>query len=216
MQGLVTAAVINYQTPDLLTDAVRSFRKYYRDVPLIVVENGSMDDSFECIKTLQAAFPDSITLIRNAENLYHGPAMDQAIRSSKTPFVYVFDSDTRTKSGGFLEAMTKMMTEDSMCYAVGKIVTVNRRGFAATAGTPVPVSAFMLIRKEKYELLAPFEHHGLPVLKNCIDAARNGWRICSYPVEEYVEHFGRGTADRYGYGLGWRSRIDYLLNRLGL
>ncbi|MCH8276573.1 MAG: hypothetical protein IIA50_03400 [Bacteroidetes bacterium] len=74
----------------------------------------------------------------------------------------------------------------------------------------------MLIRKEKYESLAPFEHHGLPVLKNCIDAARNGWRICSYPVEEYVEHFGRGTADRYGYGLGWRSRIDYLLNRLGL
>ncbi len=216
MQEIVTGAVVNYQTPDLLDDAVRSFKKFYPDISLIVVENGSEDDSPERVEKLRAAFPGSITVIRNDVNRYHGPAMDQAIRSCGTPFVYVFDSDTRTINGGFLEAMKQIMTDDSRCYAVGKRVTVNKRGFATPGGIPVPVSAYMLISREKYELITPFEHHGLPVLKNCIEAARKGWRIRSYPVEEYVEHLGRGTAERFGYGLGLRSRFDYLLNRLGL
>lgn len=216
MKDLVSAAVVNFQTPDLLRDAVQSFRGFYPDLSLLIVENGSQDESAERIEQLRKDAPDQISVISNEKNRFHGPAMDQSIRACETPYVYIFDSDTKTLEGGFLESMIQIMESDSRCYSVGNRVAVSKRGFARPGGLPVPVSAFMLIRKNMYVQLSPFEHHGLPVLKNFTDAARKGWRVRQFAVEQYVEHLGRGTADRFGYGLGLRSRLDYLLNRLGL
>jgi len=56
----------------------------------------------------------------------------------------------------------------------------------------------------------------LPVLKNCMEAGKKGWNICPFPIADYIEHLGRGTAKKYGYGLGFKSRWDFLLNKLGL
>ena len=66
-----------------------------------------------------------------------------------------------------------------------------------------------------YETLPPFVHHGLPVLANMRAAHARGLRVAPFPIADYVWHKGRGTAARFGYGLGWRSRLDYLLHRLG-
>jgi hypothetical protein len=119
--------------------------------------------------------------------------------------------------------MNERMAGDASVYAVGKRIVVDHRGFAAEtaeggseATIPVPVSAYMLLRRDMYVDLPPFEHHGLPVLKNCVEARERGWRIADFPTDEYVEHLGRGTAERFGYGLGWRSRLDFFLHRLGL
>ena len=74
----------------------------------------------------------------------------------------------------------------------------------------------MLVKRTLYHRLPPFVHHGLPVLQNFRAAAEEGLRVCDFPVQDYVLHHGRGTVSRYGYGLGWRSRVSYLLHRLGL
>jgi len=212
----ITAAVINFQTPDLLDIAVRSFFRVYPEIPMLVIDNGSQDDSVDRIRKLESEFSPRLTAIYNESNVFHGPAMEQAMKAAESEFVYLFDSDTVTVQGGFLEKMMELLNSEARSFACGKRVTVNKRGFLSTGGVPVPVSAFMLVRTSMYIQLSPFEHHGLPVLKCCTEAARKGWRISPFAVDEYVEHKGRGTAEKFGYGLGWKSRLNYLLNRFGL
>jgi glycosyltransferase involved in cell wall biosynthesis len=216
LSALVSAAVVNYQTPDLLEAAVESFCRMYPRVPLLIIDNGSRDGSPALIHGLHAARPGQITTLLLEENRYHGPAMHVAMQQLHTPYVYIFDSDTETERGGFLEAMTALLADEETRYGAGQIVHVNKRGFAARSGVPVLASAHMLLKRDLYHQLPPFVHHGLPALANFAAAAARGYRLCAFPIQAYVRHLGRGTADRYGYGLGVRSKLDFLLNKLGL
>ena len=65
-------------------------------------------------------------------------------------------------------------------------------------------------------MLSPELVHGLPVLHNFRAAARAGYEVVPFPVQDYVRHLGRGTVSRFGYSLGLRSKLDFLLNKLGL
>ena len=101
-------------------------------------------------------------------------------------------------------------------YAVGLIDTVNKRGFHSDEGTPIVLSPYMILRRKLYHEFPPFEHRGMPTLRNFAAAQRQGYLLRTFPVEKYVAHFGRGTASRFGYGLGMRGKVDYVLNKLGL
>ena len=49
----LSAVIIHYQTPDLLKIAVESFKRFYPQTPLYVVDNGSDSDKFgESFKNL--------------------------------------------------------------------------------------------------------------------------------------------------------------------
>lgn len=212
----VTAVVINYQTPDLLEKAVRSFHHFYPEVPILLVDNGSRDRSRDLIAELARELEPATEPLFVEENIYHGPAMHLALESVSTPHVFILDSDTETERGGFLEPMEDLLEKSERTYGVGHVVHVNQRGFAVSAGIPVLQSAYMLIKRSIYFQLPPFIHHGLPVLNNFKAAAAEGYHVEDFPVQDYVKHLGRGTAERYGYGLGLRSRLDYVLNKLGL
>lgn len=212
----VLTAIIHYQTPDLLRAAVRSFRAVYPEADLLIVDNGSKDGSEAEVLRIaaEAGGPTRTQLL--PVNEFHGPAMDRVLREASSDAVFFLDSDTVTRRGDFLQPMLKAVFAADDILGAGKLVTVDRRGFAAPVGIPVPASAYMLIRRSLYLNLPPFVHHGLPVLAACAVAHRRGLRLESFPVDTYVDHLGRGTAERFGYGLGLRSRLDYLLHRLGL
>ena len=104
----VTTVIINFQTPDLLKTAVQSFKKHCPEVPLWVIDNGSKDDSPKVIKGLEGTFPNTNGYFME-KNIYHGPAMDFAIRNLvETPYVFLLDSDTEVLKPGFLEQMEKI------------------------------------------------------------------------------------------------------------
>lgn len=151
---------INFQTPDLLEVPVESFRKFYSTIPILLVDNGSQDNSTDKIRQL--------------EKKYSG------------------------------------------CTQSLLIDAVNRRGFHSDEGTPIVLSPDMMLRRKLYHDFPPFEHRGMPTLRNFVAAQRYGCVLKSFPVEKYVAHFGRGTVSRYGYGLGMRGKVDYVLNKLGL
>jgi hypothetical protein len=210
----VLTAIIHFQTPDLLLQAVESFRRHEASAPLLVVDNGSADGSAQVVETLSDRF-ENLDVRMLEENCFHGPAMDLALREAQEDCVFFLDSDTITHRGGFLAPMAAQATTAGN-WACGQVTHADSRGFAATAGTPVPVSAFMMINRAAYSGLPPFIHHGLPVLQASQAAAAQNLSVADFPVEQYVEHLGRGTAERFGYGLGWRSRLNYLLHRLGI
>lgn len=210
----ILTAIIHYQTPDLLLQAVESFRRHEPAAPLLIVDNGSADGSASMVEALPDQF-DALEVRMLDENCFHGPAMDLVLREAREDCVFFLDSDTITHKTGFLEPMAieAAKTEN---WACGQVTHADSRGFANREGTPVPVSAFMMIDRSAYVGLPPFIHHGLPVLQASQAAAALGLSVADFPVERYVEHLGRGTAERFGYGLGWRSRLNYLMHRLGI
>jgi hypothetical protein len=214
--GQITAVVVNYQTPDLLERAVTTFKEFYPDVPLLVVDNGSRDASRRLIGELAGRFASTLRPLLLDENIFHGPALDLALRSLPSEFVYVFDSDAFTLRGGFLEEMSRRLQADPDAYGIGKVVTVDHRGFAAARGVPTVTTPHMLLRRSRYEGFPPFEHHGMPTLKNFTAARDAGLKMLDFPITDYVEHEGRGTAGRFGYSLGLRSKLDLILHKLGL
>lgn len=207
------AVVVNYRTPDLLRGAVESFCAFYPTVPLVIVDNGSQDDSRKVIEELCDTLAN-VTAEYRTENVGHGPAMHGVIARGEFDWYLFLDSDTVTRKGGFLEKMLPEF-DDPQVYGVGQIFLTNRRGFYDPQGVPALVAAYMLIREEQYRDLPPFEHHGSPVTANFTEAARRNYRLLDFPIGDYIDHLHRGTVSRFGYGLGLKGKINYLLNKLG-
>lgn len=203
----VTAAVVNYGTPDLTRAAVWSLRSLYPPLPIVVVENHSPDDSALRLRAL-ADEAGGVTLLEQAKNLHHGPGLDLALRTAEAPWVLVFDSDAVAYRGGFLEAMLRE-AEAAGAYMVGQLHRVDEAGFD---GGPHPYvhPKCALVRREGYLALPPFEKHGAPCLANERAAVARGLVLLDFPVNDHVLHLGEGTVRRHGYGLGARSRLDRL------
>jgi GT2 family glycosyltransferase len=216
MSKRMTAVVVNYQTPDLLQLAVESFRSFYPDTPLLIVDNGSADGSREKIDALAALAPRITEKLLLEKNIYHGPAMDAALRMIETDYTFFFDSDTVMLKGGCLETMEGEFDDGENIYGVGQVDRVNKRGFRSESGEPILLSSYMVLRTKIYFTLPPFEHHGMPTLKNFTAARKRGYVLRNFPVASFIEHHGRGTASRFGYGLGLSGRINYLLNKIGV
>jgi len=216
MSDRIKTVVINYQTPDLLKIAVESFRNFYPTISLLIIDNGSKDDSREIIEKIRQAAPKQTSVLLLDSNMYHGPAMHRAMSEGKEEFVFFLDSDTETKQGGFLEKMQLGLETSGHAYGIGRRLIVNKRGFQTDHGINLLAPAYMMIRRRLYSLFPHFEHHGMPILKNCVAALEQGYELKIFPIEEFIEHRWRGTASRFGYGLGWKSKVDYVLNKIGL
>ena len=211
--------IVNYQTPDLIKRAVDSFRRFYPDESLLLIDNGSQDESVPILKNLVSEYPDKTEILLNTSNIYHGPAMDQALRYVQNQYVAFLDSDCVVLRGGFLESMNSTLSENDSHYIVGRRVFMNRRGFEIrkeTNGFPYIRPICMIVKRELYISLPPFQHHGTPCLANMRAASECGYALIDFPVDDYVCHKGRGTAERHGYNLGWRGKWNYLLNKMGL
>ena len=215
----LTTVIINYQTPQITTKAIKTFRSFYPEVQILVIDNGSKDDSLYYLNSLRTESPNHLKIIVNKNNIYHGPAMDLALRELTTPFVHFLDSDCEVYCGGFLEKMVNLLQADKENYAVGKLVFVNKRGFEVPSqGKAIPYirPSCMVIKRYLYLALPPFTHHGSPCLLNMKSAYERGLKAIDFPINDFIYHYGRGTASKYGYGLGISSKIDYLLNKIGM
>ncbi|NBC26615.1 MAG: glycosyltransferase [Bacteroidetes bacterium] len=213
----VTTVMVNYQTPDLLRRAVHSFKTHYPKVPLLIFDNGSQDQSPAMIKTLAKRYAGTVQPHFEEKNIYHGPALHKTLTSLvDTEYCFFLDSDTITHRGTFLEKGVDQLSSGEKNYAIGHVIRVNRRGFKDPHGFPIVVTPYMLMKTAPYRKFPPFIHHGQPVLNNFRKAGEKGYRILHFPMDEYIDHLWRGTASQYGYGLGMRGKLDYVLNKLGL
>lgn len=213
----VAVAIVNYRTPELLETAASSFRKFYPEMEMILVDNGSSDRSVEAIDSLVRINPKRTRKILLEKNYFHGPAMDATMHAITDHVVFFMDTDTETYKGGFVELMLSEMNSDDRVYGVGRIDRVNKRGFAAENGSEtILISAYMMLRRNTYMNLPPFIHHGMPTLQNFSTATSRGFQLRNFDIDSYIHHAGRGTASKFGYNLGLRGKVDYILNKVGL
>jgi glycosyltransferase involved in cell wall biosynthesis len=211
----ISVLIVNYRTLELTARCLESLQAYYPPVKIILVDNGSADESTAYIRKMAERFAN-IQAILNPKNRYHGPALDQGLRTARTRLVFCLDSDCEILRSGFLEAMAAFFA-DPRCYAVGELVQMNRFGYPVppAKGRTFPYihPRRMLLSRDKYLELGRFGHHGAPCLANMRQAVQRSYHLHDFPIQEYILHLGRGTCDSYGYGLGLRHTIENLFNR---
>jgi glycosyltransferase involved in cell wall biosynthesis len=211
----VTAVVVNYRTLELTRRSVETLRAHCPSLPLIVIDNGSGDASTAYVRDL-ASHDCNIRVQLNKRNLYHGPALDQALRLAPTQFVFTLDSDCQVVRSGFLEAMLAHF-DDPQVYAVGELRYKNRFGYtyaywdaeprSRPAWIPYVHPYAMLVDRGKYLTLPAFVHHGTPCIKNMRAARDAGYVVRHFPVGEFVLHHAGGTSLKHGFGVRGRLRL---------
>ena len=115
----ITAITVNWLTTRRTLGAVNSFRKYYPQMPLLIIDDGSdprdKDDFFRVYRGDAEVIydPDNNKLKQYPDSEYiqvpthrrHGESIDYALPSIKTKWIFHFDSDVRFIKPGVIENM---------------------------------------------------------------------------------------------------------------
>ena len=213
----VTAIVVNFRTLGQTRTCLTTLRRAYPTLRVLVVDNGSADESTDFLRELQAK-DEFLRIIFNESNVFHGPALDQGMREADTDLVFLLDSDCEILHGGFLESLVEEFSRDPRLYAMGKRGYANRWGYGPISQRERwthyvhPFAA--LIDRNKYFTLPPFVHHGAPLYRNMWGATKAGYRLRHVTIEDDVKHHRRTTATVHGYGYDWRLRLQDRVNAL--
>jgi len=181
MEDKVTAIIVNYNTPELLTDCVNSIRRFYPIMDIIIVDGSETDKTHLSLR-------DKCTFSMGLKfNSGHGPGMNMGIRACETEYVLLVDSDVTIDKPGVIEAMLEM---PPYAYGCGQVVNVNEHGSNVEHESIRYLHPhFALINRRAWEIHPPFINHGAPLLKTM--KARP--HIRNFPVADYITHKGRGT-----------------------
>ena len=191
----ITAVVVNFETEELIKNAVNSFRKFYPTIPLVIVDNNSTDGSRDWIRKQKNEFT---RVVLNRSNKGHGPALHREFLRADTKYVFTFDSDVEFLRGGLLESMAALIRD---AYAIGWLRWVNFDGVAVDEKKPFdkekycpyihPYSA--LYDRDIYLTLSPFVNNGAPAVFNMRDANKRGLEVVPFYLAPYVKHLVAGT-----------------------
>ena len=192
----VTVVLVNYCTKELTNEARRTMQLFYPKIPIILIDNGSNDESTLYVKTV-GGLHSNITAVLNEKNIGHGLALNQGVALAKTRYVLFFDSDSSLKCGGLLEAMlAEFEKSPEKLYAIGWLRKVDR-----FSGVPMNGKGGMdyihphaaMIDREKFLELELMESSGAPCTANMRSALAKGFELRDFPIRNYVNHLEAGT-----------------------
>jgi GT2 family glycosyltransferase len=82
---------------------------------VIIVDNGSADNSKEYIRSNSFNFP--VRIIENSENLGFAPAVNQGIMEAQHEYVFSLNNDTEVKKGS-IKALADLISSDENIFSV--------------------------------------------------------------------------------------------------
>lgn len=115
----VSVVIVNYNVREFLDQALRSLERAKKGlrVEVFVVDNDSVDDSLEMVRT---CYPD-VHVIANQENVGFGTANNQAIRQAKGRYLFILNPDTIVQEDT-LETFVQFMDTHPEAGAVGCMI----------------------------------------------------------------------------------------------
>ena len=118
--GLVTTIIPVYNRSDMLVQAVQSvLDQDYRPIEIIIVDDGSTDDTLLTAQQLAQEWPDEIIVLRQP-NSGPGVARQYGLDHAQGEFIQYLDSDDlllRTKFSRQVE-MLRRYQDCQICYAI--------------------------------------------------------------------------------------------------
>ena len=211
----VTAIVVFCCTEELVRPCLDSFRSFYPDIRLIVIDNSRVKEQDHCLSCTEGlkeyCKTDSKTeLYIMPWNIGHGNGLAYGMLEVRTKYAYIFESDTEHFRAGLIENMVKRVTDHT--YGVGRIVHCTYANSYACS----PYNAYNKERKtgrvmkmlwlyssiivvKKYFEFPPFDDCGGtcagPLRKSAqaISDDGNPLLYVKYNVDNFVIHHGGGT-----------------------
>lgn len=114
---MISVLIINYNTPELVKQAVASVYKYMKDLSfeVIVVDNASSKGSIEKALT---NFPEVI-LIKSKENIGFGRANNLGFKHGKGDFIFLLNSDAYLIDSTSVSMMIEYLNQHENVGIVG-------------------------------------------------------------------------------------------------
>jgi GT2 family glycosyltransferase len=197
----VTGIVVCYNTTRLIEIAYNSIRKFYPNMPIIIVDASNVGTP--CAAYVDGLKSDKTTVITPGRNVGHGRGMHLGITHAKTKYALIFDSDIEVVSD-CVPAMLEKMEEHT--FGIGHVLHVDIRGNATKRrpgklAIPYLHPFFHLINIQNYMKYKPYVHNGAPCLSTMYDLYRrklSGKVLINFPtLTDHIKHKGRGTREQY-------------------
>lgn len=101
MDPLVSVIILNYNQPEVTLELLVSLKEmYFKNIEIIVVDNGSEEDPY---KLFTSTHPD-IIFIRSNKNLGYAGGNNLGIRSAKGEYILILNNDTEVEQD-FIEKL---------------------------------------------------------------------------------------------------------------
>lgn len=191
----ITVLVCQRNTKDLIKLCLESLFRFYPDIPVLVVDDNSTDESLAYLKLKVEQYNNLSVFCRKSNYHSHGVMLHEAtVEHITTKYVLMMDSDVIIERGGFIEDMLLKM-EDSDVFAVGTNMIVSNAGDACAPPKNAEDElryahpSFSIFNRELYiKLNTPYTDHGAPCVYTMKAVQKNNLKIVSYPVDKFVSH----------------------------
>jgi GT2 family glycosyltransferase len=238
----VRAAVYipNFNGARWLPRTLQSLRRQTERLDLVVVDNGSTDES---IAAVRGDFPE-VTVMELGENLGFGPALNRAVAAHPADAIVLLNSDVECEPG-FCEALLAGLADDvdmvagvllqerepGLIDSAGVVADHTLMGFDYLHGEPIaaaerapdplgPTGGAALYRREAWEAVGGFDERIFLYYEDldlALRIAAGGGRCRLAPgaraIHAYSASLGAASGAKYAR-TGW-SR-GYMLRRYGV
>jgi glycosyltransferase involved in cell wall biosynthesis len=120
IQGLVTTIIPVYNRANMLIQAVQSVvNQDYRPIEIIIIDDGSTDNTFETAKHLESERPDEIIVVQQ-RNAGPGLARQKGLELARGEFIQYLDSDDLLLKEKFTRQvnMLRCRPDCQACYSI--------------------------------------------------------------------------------------------------
>lgn len=126
----VSIIIVNYKTPELVIDCVKSIKEKTLDLAyeIVVVDNASGDHSLPMIKE---SLKDEIILIESETNLGFGKANNLGVKSASGKYVFLLNSDTLLINNAIKVLYDYLEEHKNVGVAGGNLYTLQERPTAS-------------------------------------------------------------------------------------
>ena len=114
--GRVAVVIVNYNGGDEVVDCLHSLVSE-SPAEIVVVDNASMDGSD---RRIESTFP-SVRMLRNDRNLGFAAPVNQGVRATTAPYVFVVNQDAIVKAGS-VDALARALDAHPRAAAAGALV----------------------------------------------------------------------------------------------
>ncbi len=186
----IQAITVCYNTPELITRAVSSVKRFYPDLPIFIVDGSKRKSAcYLACEDLARRYP-GIQVYHALRNIGHGDGMQYAVDQTRSEYLLLMDSDIQVLAP-CLETMQARLTPGAL--GIGLVLKVDSTGHLQPEGVNYLHPYFCLLNRGIYRELQPMRNHGAPLIDTMLAAHARGIQVQDFDLAGYVEHKWRGT-----------------------
>jgi GT2 family glycosyltransferase len=130
--GVISVVVVNWNGADHLAECLASlqFQANVHDIEIIVVDNGSTDNSADVIDS----YSGRVRAVRNADNLGFAAGCNQGIRTSRGEYVALVNNDAVVDPAWLQELIGAIRKDPSIGCCTSKVLSYQNHGVIDNVG----------------------------------------------------------------------------------